>query len=137
MRNSPPLSQSKPRIGKGSVFSDVFDLFQNPGFSFSPDCALFSPSGGDIDEIYGIDVYSGGGLATMSDRIGFEKTRSGFLPLIGSDGYLFFQEVSRFSCCPSPFIVLDTGRCEEPVYGCRRYAHQCFRDLRRESFPNC
>jgi len=54
-------------------FFNVFDLFQDPGFSFSPDCTLFSPPGSDIDEIYGVDVHSRGGITTMSDRIGFEE----------------------------------------------------------------
>ena len=67
-------------------FFNVFDLFQDSGFSFSPDCALFSPPGSDIDEIYGVDVHPGGGIAAMSDRIGFEKPRSGFVPLVGFDG---------------------------------------------------
>ena len=70
-------------------FFDVFDLFQDPGFSFSPDCTLFGPPGSDIDEIYGVDVHSGGGIATMSDRIGFEEPWARFVPLIGFDGYLF------------------------------------------------
>ena len=77
-------------------FFDVFDLFQNPGISFSPDCALFSPPGGDIDEIDGVDVHSGGGIATMSGRIGFEQTRPGFVPLIGFDGDVLSEQCARF-----------------------------------------
>jgi len=67
-------------------FFDVFDLFQDSALSFSPDCALFSPPGSDIDEIYGVDVHSGGGIAAMSDRIGLEKTWPGFVPLVGFYG---------------------------------------------------
>ena len=70
-------------------FFDLFDLFQDSGFSFAPDCTLFGPPSSDIDEIYGIDVHSGGGITTMGDRIGFEESWAGFIPLIGFDGYLF------------------------------------------------
>ena len=59
--------------GKREGFFDVFYLFQDCCFTLSPDCALFSPAGGNIHEINGIDIYSGDGLAAMSNRIGFEK----------------------------------------------------------------
>ena len=59
--------------GKREHFFDVFYLFQDCCFTLSPDCALFSPAGGNIHEINGIDIYSGDGLAAMSNRIGFEK----------------------------------------------------------------
>ena len=54
-------------------FFDAFDLFEDLGFSLSPDGTLFSPAGGDIDEVDGIDVHTGGGVSTMGDGIGFEK----------------------------------------------------------------
>jgi len=59
--------------GKQENFFDVFYLFQDCCFTLSPDGALFSPAGGNIQEINGIDLYSGDGLAAMSNRIGFEK----------------------------------------------------------------
>ena len=61
---------------------------KTPDSPFPPDGTLFGPPGGDIDEIYGVGVHSGGGITTMSDRIGFEKTRPGFVPLVGFDGDL-------------------------------------------------
>ena len=75
--------------GEWEVFIDVSDLFQDLGFSLSPDGALFSPSGGDIDEVDGIGIHTGGGGAAMGDGVGFEEARSGFIPLIGFDGDLF------------------------------------------------
>jgi hypothetical protein len=59
--------------GKRENFFDIFDLFQDCCFTLSPDGALFSPAGGNIDEVNGIDIHSGGRIAAMSDRIGFEK----------------------------------------------------------------
>jgi hypothetical protein len=70
-------------------FFDVFDLFQDAGFARSPDGALFSPSGGDVNEVDGIGVHTGGGGAAVGDGIRFEETRTGFIPLIGFDGDLF------------------------------------------------
>ena len=69
-------------------FFDVFDLLKGAGFAGSPDGALFSPSGGNVDEVDGICVHTGGGGAAMGDGIGFEEARSGFIPLIGFDGDL-------------------------------------------------
>ena len=60
--------------GERKGFFDVFDLFQDPCFTFSPYGALFGPSGGYIYEVDGIDVHSERGIATMSDRIGFEES---------------------------------------------------------------
>jgi hypothetical protein len=60
--------------GEREGFFDVFDLFQDPRFTFAPYGTLFGPSGGDIDEVDGIGVHSGGRITTMSDRVGFKKT---------------------------------------------------------------
>ena len=59
--------------GEWEGFFDVFDLFQDPCFTLFPDGTLFCPAGGDIYEVDGIGVRSGGGIAAMSDRIGFEE----------------------------------------------------------------
>ena len=75
--------------GEREVFFDVFDLFQDSCFALSPYGTLLSPSGGDIYEVDGIGVHSGGGIAAVSDGIGFEEAWARFVPLIGFDGYLF------------------------------------------------
>jgi hypothetical protein len=38
---------------------DVFDLFEDVGFPFSPDGSLFRPAGGDINAVKGIGEHSG------------------------------------------------------------------------------
>jgi len=62
--------------GKREGFFDMFDLFQDPCFTFAPYGSLFGPSGGDIDEIDGIDVHTSHGIAAVGDGIGFKKTGS-------------------------------------------------------------
>ena len=85
----PSVIAIEASYGKGEGFFDVFDLLQDIGFSFSPDGALFGPSGGDIDEVEGIDIDAGCGFSAMGDGIGFEESWSRFIPLIGFNGYLF------------------------------------------------
>ena len=75
--------------GEGERFFDMFDLFQDVGFSFSPDGSLFGPAGGDIDAVNGIGEHAGEGFAAMGDGVGFEETGAGFVPLVGFDGDLF------------------------------------------------
>jgi hypothetical protein len=79
--------ESKDREREG--FFDVLDLFQDACFTFSPYGTLFSPTGGDIDEIDGVDIHASHGIAAMRDSIRFQKARARFIPLIGFDGYLF------------------------------------------------
>jgi hypothetical protein len=79
--------ESKDREREG--FFDVLDLFQDACFTFSPYGTLFGPTGGDIDEIDGVDIHTGRGIAAMRDSICFQKARARFIPLIGFDGYLF------------------------------------------------
>lgn len=119
------------------VLFDILDLFQDSLFSLSPDGTLFGPSGGDIDGIEGIGEHTRGGFTTMGDGISFKEPWSGFIPLVGEDGYLFFQEASRFCCCSSPFVVVDASRCEDTIYGCRRYGQESLRDLRAKGSELC
>jgi len=105
---------------KREGFFDAFDLFQDPCFTFAPYGTLFGPSGGDIDEIDGIGIHSGGGISAMSDRIGFEKTRAGFVPLVGFDWDVLSEQSAWFCGRPPSFFVLDAGRCQDTVYGWRR-----------------
>ena len=66
----------KAEDGKREGFFDVFDLFQDTRLAFSPYCPLFCPAGSDIGEVKGIGVHSLRGIATMSDHIGFEESRT-------------------------------------------------------------
>ena len=45
--------------GEGQRFFDVFDLFEDVGFPFSPDGSLFRPAGGNIHAVDGIGEHSG------------------------------------------------------------------------------
>jgi len=44
---------------EGERLFDIFELFQNPSFSLSPDGALFSPAGSDIHAVDGIGEHTG------------------------------------------------------------------------------
>lgn len=110
--------------GEGEAFFDEDELLKDAGFSFSPDGALFCPSSGDIDQIDGIDVHSGRGLATMSHGIGFKKAGARFVPLVGFDGDLLSQEGPWFCGRLAPFCVMDPDRFQNPVYGGRRDLQQ-------------
>ena len=105
--------------GEREAFFDEFELLKDAGFSLSPDGSLLCPASGDIDQIDGIDVHSGRGLATMSNRIGFKKAGARFVPLVGFDGDLFSEEGSWLCSGLSPFRVLDSNRFKNPVDGWR------------------
>jgi hypothetical protein len=69
----PSIVTIEAEQGKRENFFYVFNLFQDCCFTPSPDGRLFGPAGGNIHEIDGIDIHSGGGLAAMSNRIYFEE----------------------------------------------------------------
>lgn len=75
--------------GEGQGLFDVFDLFQDTGFSLSPDGPLFSPAGGDIHAVDGIGEHTGYGFTAVGHSIGLQETGAGFIPLIGCQGDLF------------------------------------------------
>jgi hypothetical protein len=75
--------------GEGQRSFDIFDLFQDVSFSFTPNGALFGPAGGDIDAVKGIGEGAGERFPAMGDGIGFEETGVGLLPLVGLDGDVF------------------------------------------------
>jgi hypothetical protein len=66
----------KAEDGEREVFFDVLDLFQDTRLALSPYCPLLCPAGSDINEVNGIGVQSLRGIAAMSDRIGFEESRT-------------------------------------------------------------
>ena len=68
---------------------DVMDLFEDAGFSFAPYGSLFGPACGDIDGVEGVGEHASEGITAVGNRIGFEETGPGFIPLIGLDRYLF------------------------------------------------
>ena len=48
----------KTEQGEGERFFDVFDLYEDVGFPFSPDGSLFGPAGGNIKAVKGIGEHS-------------------------------------------------------------------------------
>ena len=66
----------------------------------------------------------------MGDGIGFEEAGAGFVPLVGFNGYVFFQpevapwpEGAWFCGGAASCLILDSGRGKESVDGGRRDAH--------------
>ncbi len=103
--------------GERQRLLDMVDLFNDAGFSLSPDRSLFTPAGGDIDTINGVGEHPAEGLATVGDAVGFEKTGARFVPLVGVDGDMFSQQGSWFGGGSASFAVLNPHRKEQPIYG--------------------
>jgi len=75
--------------GEGQRLFDVFDLFQDTGFSFSPHGSLSRPAGGDVHAVDGIGEHAGYGFTAVGHGIGFEEAGAGFVPLVSRNGDLF------------------------------------------------
>jgi hypothetical protein len=99
---------------------DIFDLFQDVSFSFTPDGSLFGPAGGDIDAVQGVGEHAREGLSAMGDGIGFEEAWAGLVPLVGLDGDVLSEERSGFSGGTASFLILGTDGTQESIDGsCR------------------
>ena len=48
-----------------------------------------APTGSNVNAVYSVSKHAGERVATMGHGISFQKTWTGFIPLIGFDGYLF------------------------------------------------
>ncbi len=68
---------------------DLFDLFEDGGFPFSPNGSLFRPAGSNVDTVNGVSEHSGEGLAAMGNGVGFEKAGARFIPLVSFDRDMF------------------------------------------------
>jgi len=118
--------------GEGERFFDVFDLFEDVGFPFSPDSSLFRPAGGNVDTVNGIGEHSGQGLAAMGDGVGFEETGARFVPLVGFNGDMFSDQGSGFGGGSASGFILDSDGMEEAFDRGRRDVQKGLRDFRRE-----
>ena len=107
----------KPQQRERQRLLDMVDLFEDASFSLSPDRSLFAPAGGDIHTVNGVGEHPGGGLAVVGHGVGFEKTGTRFVPLVGLDGDMFSQEGSWFGGGSALFAVLNPHRTEQPVHG--------------------
>jgi hypothetical protein len=108
--------------GEWQGLFDIFDLFQDVTFSFTPDGPLFGPTGGDINTVKGISEHAGEGLSAMGDGIGFEEAGTGLVPLVGLDGDVISEESPWFSGGTASFLILDTYGTQESIDGCCRDA---------------
>ncbi len=95
----------------------MVDLFEDAGFSLSPDRSLFAPAGGDIHTVNGVGEHPRQGLPAVGHGIGFEKTGARFVPLVGVDGDMFSQQGPWFGGGSASFAVLNPHRKEQPVHG--------------------
>jgi len=58
----------------------------------------------------------------MGDGIGFEESGAGFVPLVGFNGDMFFQEGAWFRGGAASCFIVDSGRGKESVDSGRRDA---------------
>lgn len=112
----------------------ILDLFQYTPFAFSPDGPLFRSARRDVDKIDGSDVHPCSCISAVSNHISFGKTGTGFVPLIGGDGYLFSQERPRFGGRSPTSRVVGTDQREGPVDRGRGYPLQGFDHLQGKRF---
>ena len=85
--------------------------------AFSPDGALFGPTGGDIGAIEGESEHAEEGGAAVGDSIGFEEAGARFIPLVGFDGDLVTEEGAGFGSGAASFFVMGAGGEEDAVDG--------------------
>ena len=67
----------------------ILGLMKNSFLAFAPDSALLGPPKGNVVVVDSDGVLIGHGFAAVMDGIRFNKSVSGFIPLIGFDGDLF------------------------------------------------
>jgi len=104
-------------------------LFEDIGFSFSPDSSLFRPACGNVNAVNAIGEHSREGLTAMGDGVGFEEAGARFIPLVGFDGDMFSDQGSRFGGGSASFFIFDPGGKKESVDGGRRDLEEGLRDL--------
>jgi len=107
----------KPQQRERQRLLDMVDLFEDAGFSLSPDRSLFAPAGSDIHTVNGVGEHPREGLPAVGHGIGFEKTGTSFVPLVGLDGDMFSQEGCWFGGGSALFAVLNPHRTEQTVHG--------------------
>jgi hypothetical protein len=109
---------------KGQRPLHMVDLFEDAGFSLSPERPLFAPAGRDIDTVKRVGKHPRKRLPAVGHGIGFKKTGTRLIPLVGVDGHMLSQEGSGFGGGSASFSVFDPDRTEQPVHGGRRDTDQ-------------
>jgi hypothetical protein len=69
----------------------------------------------------------------MGDRIGFDKSRARFIPLIGFNGNLFSQKAAGFCCRWINAFVFIASRFQKSFGRGGGYFSQSFNDVKAES----
>ncbi len=62
------------------------------------------------DAVHGKGEHTGHRVSTMGHGIGLQKSRPGFIPLVGFQGDLFPQEGTRLGRSSAAFFILDPDR---------------------------
>jgi hypothetical protein len=57
---------------------------------------LFAPAGSDIHTVNGVGEHPREGLAAVGHAVGFEKTGTRFVPLVGLDRDMFSEQGSWY-----------------------------------------
>lgn len=85
------------------------------GFSTAPDRTMLNPARGKIDHSDGENEHAVHRCSAMRDRVGFEKARTGLIPLIGANRDLFAQQRAWTRCGESQLQRSWTVRCEKTI----------------------
>lgn len=101
----------KAKQGERQGVFDILDLLKDFLFPFSPDCSLFSPTGGNIDGVDGIGELAQEAFSAVGDGIGLEESWFCLIPLVGLNGDLFFEEGAGFGGGSSSTSVFYSGGC--------------------------
>jgi hypothetical protein len=105
---------------EGQGLFNARDGIKDTSLTFAPDGTLFGPTGGNIDNIDGINEQTGGGGATVGYSVCLDKPRDVFIPLVGLDRNMLLEEGAWLGGCQTPFGIPSTEGCEQAVNGCRR-----------------
>jgi len=96
---------------------DVPNCGQDAAFAFSPNGSLLSPTGGDIYAVDGVDELAGGRGAAMGNGIGFDESGDGFIPLVGFNGDMCFEQGAGFGGGASLAKEFASSRRQDAVDG--------------------
>lgn len=80
--------------GKRERIFHILDLSGDFCETFAVSGALLRPVGGDVDRVGGKGINTVYGGTAMSDGIGFQESRFKFIPLVGFDRDVMFEEKS-------------------------------------------
>src|SRR5512143_82641 len=107
----------KPEQREWQRVFNILDLLEDLGFTFAPDCSLFSPAGPNIHGVDRIGKLAQKSLPAMGDGIGLQEPWFLLIPLVGLNRDLFSQESARFSRASPPALIFHSARFEKSIQG--------------------